>query len=131
MRLLNILIIGVLILAASFVYKIKFDSTLQAETVAKLRGELRRERDAIALLRAEWTKLDTPARLEALAKRHLALRPVEPTQFDNFEHLPERPAKPEVAPATSDPIGAMLGAAPETTGSLPSRFIGAGAGGAR
>ena len=40
MRLLNILVIGALILAASFVYKIKFDSTLQAERVAKLRGEL-------------------------------------------------------------------------------------------
>ena len=38
MRLLNILVIGALILAASFVYKIKFDSTLQAERVAKLRG---------------------------------------------------------------------------------------------
>jgi hypothetical protein len=126
MRLLNILVIGVLILAASFVYKIKFDSTLQAETVAKLRGQLRHERDAIALLRAEWTKLDTPARLEALAKRHLALKPVEPTQFDNFEHLPERPPKPAPSPVTSDPIGAMLGAAPETTGSLPSPFIGTG-----
>jgi cell division protein FtsL len=117
MRLLNLLIIGALILAASFVYKIKFDSTLQAERVAKLRGEIRRERDAIALLRAEWTKLDTPARLEALAKRHLALKPIEPTQFDDFEHLPERPP-PELKPVTSDPIGAML-APPEVTGSLP------------
>src|SRR4029079_19834137 len=118
MRLLNILIIGALILAASFVYKIKFDSTLQAERVAKLRGELRRERDAIALLRAEWTKLDTPARLEALAKRHLALKPIEPTQFDDFQHLPERLAEPEVRPATSDPLDAML-APPEVSGSLP------------
>lgn len=122
MRLLNILVIGILILAAAFVYKIKFDSTLQAETVAKLRGELRHERDAIALLRADWTKLQTPARLEALARRHLALRPVEPTQFDNFEHLPERPARVEPAPATADPIGAML-SPPETTGSLPPPFV--------
>ena len=121
MRLLNILVIGVLILAASFVYKIKFDSTLQAETVAKMRGELRRERDGIALLRAEWTKLQTPARLEALAKRHLALKPVNSTQFDNFDRLPERPAKPDLA--TSDPIGAMLATPPETTGSLPTPFL--------
>jgi hypothetical protein len=121
MRLLNILIIGALILAASFVYKIKFDSTLEAERVAKARSELRRERDAIALLRAEWTKLDTPARLEALAKRHLALQPVEPTQFDNFDRLPERPAKVEPKPATADPIGAMLAPA-EVTGSLPAPF---------
>jgi hypothetical protein len=116
MRLLNIMIIGALILAASFVYKIKFDSTLQAERVAKQRGELRRERDAIALLRAEWTKLETPARLEALARRHLSLRPIDPSQFDNFDRLPERPARAE--PVTSDPIGAMLAPA-DTTASVP------------
>ncbi len=40
MRLLNILVIGALILAASFVYKIKFDSTLQAERVAKAAGRI-------------------------------------------------------------------------------------------
>ena len=37
MRLVNILVIAALILAASFVYKIKFDSTLQAERVANFR----------------------------------------------------------------------------------------------
>ena len=60
MRLLNILVICALVLAASVVYKIKFNSTLQGARVAKLRNELRRERDAIAALRAEWAKLDTP-----------------------------------------------------------------------
>jgi len=117
MRLINIFVIGALILAASFVYKIKFDSTLQAERVAKLAGQLRRERDAIATLRAEWAKLDTPARIQGLAERHLALRPILPTQFDSFDRLPERP--PAVAPG-SDPIGAMLAPAPDTTGSVPA-----------
>ena len=83
MRLLNILVIGALILAASYVYKIKFDSTLQAERVAKLRGELRNERNAIAVLRAEWAKLDAPSRIQGLADRHLTLRRIEPTQFDS------------------------------------------------
>jgi cell division protein FtsL len=116
MRLLNILVIGALILAASFVYKIKFDSTLQAERVAKLHGELRHERDAIAILRAEWAKLDTPGRIEGLASRHLKLRPIAPTQFDSFDRLPERP--PPAAPP-ADPIGAMLEAAPpEATGTV-------------
>ena len=118
MRLLNIFVIGALILAASFVYKIKFDSTLQAERVAKLAGQLRRERDAIATLRAEWAKLDTPGRIQGLADRHLALQPILPTQFDNLDRLPERP--PAGAPG-SDPIGAMLApAAPDTTGSVPA-----------
>lgn len=118
MRLLNIFVIGALILAASFVYKIKFDSTLQAERVAKLRGELRKERNAIATLRAEWGRLDTPGRIQTLAERHLALKPVQPTQFDNLDRLPDRP--PVVAPQPDgDGIGAML-SAPETTGSVPA-----------
>ncbi len=118
MRLLNIMVIGALILAASFVYKIKFDSTLQAERVGKLAGELRRERDAIAALRAEWGKLDTPGRIQGLASRHLALRPILPTQFDSLDRLPDRPP---VTPPAGDPIGAMLAPAPpDTTGSLPA-----------
>jgi len=117
MRLLNIFVIGALILAAAVVYKIKFDSTLQAERVAKLAGELRRERDAIAALRAEWAKLDTPGRIQGLADRHLSLKPMLPTQFDSLDMRPAR--APGVAPG-NDPIGAMLSPAPDTTGSVPA-----------
>jgi cell division protein FtsL len=118
MRLLNILVIGALILAASFVYKIKFDSTLQAERVAKLRGELRRERSAIAALRAEWARLDTPGRIQGLADRHLALLPIKSTQFDKLDRLSERP--PAITPTPSnDPVGAMLSPVPDATGSVP------------
>ena len=118
MRLLNIIVIAALILAASIVYKIKFDSTLQAERVAKVAGELRRERNAIATLRAEWAKLDTPGRIQGLAERHLALRPILSTQFDSLDRLPERPPA-LVPPPSSDPIGAMIApAAPEATGSV-------------
>ena len=118
MRLLNIMVIGALILAASFVYKIKFDSTLQAERVSKLAGELRRERNAIATLRAEWAKLDTPGRIQGLASRHLVLRPIVPTQFDNLDRLPDRPPI-VLKPANNDPIGAMIApAASDNTGSV-------------
>ena len=118
MRLLNILVICALVLAASVVYKIKFDSTLQAEKVAKMRGQLRRERNAIAVLRAEWARLDTPKRIQALADRHLALEPVKPTQFSDFDQVPPRP--PVVPSPVNDPIAALVGSSgPETTGSLP------------
>ena len=117
MRLLNILVIAALIAAASYVYKIKFDSTLQAERVAKLHGEIRKERNVIAALRAEWAKLESPARIQGLAERHLKLAPIQSTQFDTLDHLPPRPAPtPTQGP---DPIGAMLEHA-ETTGSIPA-----------
>jgi hypothetical protein len=115
MRVLNILVICALVLAASAVYKIKFDSTLQAARVAKLRNELRHERDAVAALRAEWARLETPARIEELAVRFLKLQPVKATQFDNFDNPPARP------PAGSDTAGPMVAAPePATTGSLPA-----------
>jgi hypothetical protein len=125
MRLLNILVIAALVLAASTVYKIKFDSTLQAEKVAKLRGELRRERIAIARLKAEWARLDTPVRIQGLAQRHLALQPIQATQFGDFSRLPERPPLPPEAPINHDAISAILAptapVTPETTGSVPAR----------
>jgi hypothetical protein len=114
MRLLNMLVICTLILAAAAVYKIKFDSTLQGARVGKLNNELRGERDAIAVLRAEWAKLDSPSRIQGLAGRHLALQPVKSTQFGDLDRLPLRPP---MGPAGGDPIAAL--AAPEATGSVP------------
>ena len=50
-RLLNLCVIAALVFAAAHVYKIKFESTRQAERVAKLRLEIRREHETIAALR--------------------------------------------------------------------------------
>jgi hypothetical protein len=118
MRLLNFVVIVVLVLAAGYVYQVKFESTLQAERVAKLRAEIGRERDHIAGLRAEWSKLDTPARIQTLTERHLTLRPVEPSQFDGLDRVPKR--MPDIVqPDSEDPIGAMIGSSDTLTGSLP------------
>ena len=107
LRILNFIVIGLLVLAAADVYRIKFDSTVQAEHLAKLRGEARRERDKIAALRAQWGELDNPARIDLIAKRFLKLRPVAPTQFDALDHLPARPVEP-VRPGDADPIGGII-----------------------
>lgn len=120
-RLLHIVVLVALVLAAADVYKIKYESTLEAERVAKLRAELRREQDLIATLHAEWSKLDRPDRIQELAQRHLALKPLETRQYDTLDRLPERPVE-LVPPGTADPIGAVIEALidPDTlTGSVP------------
>ncbi len=106
-RILNFVVIGVLVLAAAYVYRIKFASTVQAEHLAKLRTEVRRERDTIAALRAKWGELDNPARIEQLAKRFLKLKPIAPTQFDTLDHLPDQPPD-YMRPGAKDPIGGMI-----------------------
>jgi cell division protein FtsL len=118
MRLLNICVIVALVVAAAYVYKIKFESTRKAEQVAKLRLDIRRERDTIAALRAEWSKLDNPVRIQELARRHLALRPIDSRQFDQLQGLPDRP--PDLVPPDSpDPIGSLLDHSDPPTSSIP------------
>ncbi len=107
LRILNLVVIVALVAAAAYVYRIKFDSTVQAERLAKIRSEVRRERDTIAALRAEWGELDNPARIEALAKRLLQLKPVVPTQFNSLDQLPDRPPQ-FIKPDSADPIGVMI-----------------------
>jgi hypothetical protein len=117
LRFVHVLVVAALVFAAADVYKIKFDSTLQAERVAKLRAEVRRERDAIAALRATWSELDNPERLQGLARRHLPLKPVDISQYDALDRLPERP--PQVVPPVEiDPIASLLKRDVDVTGSI-------------
>ena len=123
LRLLHVFVVAALVFAAADVYKIKFDSTLQAERVAKLRAEVRRERDAIAALRATWSELDNPERLQGLARRHLPLKPVDIGQYDALDRLPERPPQ-VVPPVETDPIASLLGRDIDPTGSIPAHARG-------
>ena len=121
MRVIHLLVIGVLVFAAAYVYRIKMGSTLRTERVLRLHAEIREQRDAIAVLRAEWAKLDAPLRLQGLAERHLALKPLNATQYHSMKNLPERPPR-LVRPGDPDPIGAMIQAIDSVavTGSVPA-----------
>src|SRR5450755_3850326 len=121
MRIIHLLVIGVLVFAAAYVYRIKMESTSRTERVLRLHAEIREQRDAIAVLRAEWAKLDAPLRLQGLAERHLALKPITATQYDFLKNLPERPPN-VVKPGDPDPIGAMIEAVDSVavTGSVPA-----------
>ena len=119
MRLLNLCVLILLVAAAAYVYEIKFEATLRAERIAKMRGDIQRERDAIAALRAEWTTLENPARIQGLARRHLKLRPAEATQYDALDRLPER-APVVMQPPPADAIAATIEDLNPVTGSVPA-----------
>ena len=107
MRLLHLVVICSLIFAAAYVYRIKMESTARVERVLQLRAEIREQREAIAILRSEWAKLDAPLRLQGLVERHLPLKPLNATQYDSLKNLPERP--PRFARSDNhDPIGSMI-----------------------
>lgn len=68
-------------------------ATVQASTVARERA---------GVLRAEWTLLNDPERLRALADQFLSLKPVAPGQFTIMAELANRlpaPRAPDAEPA--------------------------------
>ena len=119
MRFLNLCVLALLVAAAAYVYEIKFESTLRGERIAKMRGDVQRERDAIAALRAEWSTLENPARIQGLARRHLHLRPPESAQYDSLDRLPERPPS-IVQPPAADAVADKIEDVNPVTGSVPA-----------
>jgi cell division protein FtsL len=106
MRFVHLIVVAALVVAAVNVYTIKYESAVRAEQVAKLVAEIKHERETIAALRAEWALLDNPARIEALARRHLTLKMLDPAQIDHLDRLPERP--PMSVVPQSDAIAAII-----------------------
>jgi len=119
-RFLNVVVLAVLMSAAVYVYKIKYEATSQVEQIARLKADIKAEQSAIADLKAQWSDLNRPERIQALAEKHLALKPMAIPQIGRLDGLPEKP-KTEI-----DPIGSMveaLGLTPDDetlkTGSMP------------
>src|SRR3954465_15830903 len=89
MRIVHLLVIGMLVFAAAYVYRIKMESTSRTERALRLHAEGREQRDAVAALRSEGAGLDSPLRLQCLAERHLALKPLTASQHDALKNLPD------------------------------------------
>jgi cell division protein FtsL len=110
LRILNAIAIICLIGAAVLVYDVKYQSTYEAQKVARLNNQIRAEREKIAALRAEWSVLSAPARIQGLASRYLGMKPVGVANIDDFASLPER------FTVVGDPIGDIINALPDHIG---------------
>ena len=92
-RLLHFIAITALIASAGYAYSIKYETLFYVEQVAKLKSKVQRERDALAVLQAEWQFLDRPDRLQAAADEHLDLQPMKIQQLARLSDLPNRPSR--------------------------------------
>lgn len=90
LKILHVAAIGALIGSAVYAYSIKYDTTLAAEELQKLKKKAHKERDEIAVLKAEWQHLNRPDRLQALADRHLDLQPLGVRQIARLDEVPMR-----------------------------------------
>lgn len=70
-----------LLLAVGIVYIVKYQVRDIQREVSSMESQLRAERDALHVLRAEWAYLTRPQRVRALAEAHLDLAPLQGRQM--------------------------------------------------
>lgn len=111
-KLLHVIAIGALVSSAVYAYSVKYETTLAAEQLQKIRAKTQRERDAIAVLKAEWQFLNRPDRIQTLSERHLDLQPFTATQVVKASEIPNRGPKVDTIGRKLEDLG--LGVPTET-----------------
>lgn len=115
LRVANVVMVVALLVTAGVVYHLKYASTSEAERLASLRVQIRKEREAIGLMKAEWARRTSPRYIQGLVERHLDLKRLDVDAISDLSDLPERPQ------GNDDKIGGMIEAlvdAPLVTSSV-------------
>jgi hypothetical protein len=86
-------------------YSMKYEVQRLETGLAELARELAAEREAIHVLRAEWSYLNGPDRLETLAMRHLDLTTAPVRRVAAIATIPLRSSDPAAVDPASTPEG--------------------------
>jgi len=117
MRALNLLLIAVLAVLAVIVYDLKYRTEATEKALASREREIADQEEAIRVLRAEWSYLNQPDRLEALARRYLDLKPITPAELGEVADLPMPPTPDDLyGPYGRQAMGGYAGASAGANG---------------
>jgi hypothetical protein len=75
-------------------FQLKHQVQALEDEMFRLNRSIVAEQQAIHVLKAEWSYINQPQRLQALASRHLDLQPMKPTQLGGLADLPKRGEEP-------------------------------------
>lgn len=79
-----IVIVGVM---TTGLFQLKYAVQSSEDELARLNRDLIATEEAVQVLHAEWSYLNRPDRLAALAERHLKLVPMAPEQIGSFNMM--------------------------------------------
>ena len=100
----NIFWAGLALTLGYGLYHLKHEVKALEDKLFRLNRQILAEQQAIHVLRAEWSYINQPQRLQSLTQRHLDLQPTKPAQIGTLATLPARPAEaPAPAIAASSP----------------------------
>jgi hypothetical protein len=103
-RLSTLLWVGLACAVGFGLFQLKHEVQELEDEMFRLNRAIVAEQQAIHVLKAEWSYINQPQRLQALAARHLDLQPMKPAQFGTLADLPVRGAEANAvanAPAKS------------------------------
>ena len=93
-------------------FELKYEVLDQQRRLAELNGRFLKNQEAIHVLRAEWSYLNAPERLQRLGRRHLDMAPASGIQLGSFRDLPYRiPEVPDRA-LTAQATGPAIAVTP-------------------
>jgi len=90
LRFVNICLVLGLVALAYVIYQVKYEARGLDAEIASIGKKIDEERDAIAVLRAEWSLLNRPERIERLAQKYLKLAPAKPLQLVTVDTVSDR-----------------------------------------
>lgn len=108
-RTTDIIMVTIMVSAAAFTYKIKNDTDKMRSEIARIEKKISTEKDSMNLLKADWSLLTQPSRLQRLVNAYgdeLDLQPVTAEQVADFNELPER--RINIDATTGKQLGTMV-----------------------
>lgn len=107
--LLYVMALGLVATVAVWAYRVNYETLNALDRVSDLHSQIAREREAIAVLRAEWAYLNAPDRLARLSLMHdaeLGLAPMGPDHFAETQMVafPPPPPLPPAPPYVEPPL---------------------------
>ena len=82
-----LILMGCSLGAAFWLYQLKFETRRMQSRVQQLDQLIEKAENDIAVLRAEWSYLTRPERIERLARKHLDLQPAKARQYRRLSDL--------------------------------------------
>ncbi|MHA1188948.1 MAG: cell division protein FtsL [Alphaproteobacteria bacterium] len=116
------------LVSALGVFQVKYRAESLADQVASLQRDVDQEKEKLLLLKAEWSYLIQPARIQKLTENfysRLQLQPLETGQITSIDLLPERPVsmesliEGETENAPDNALGLEMQQSETIAGSLP------------
>ncbi len=112
-------------------YHLKHQVQALEDELFRVNRTILAEQEAIHVLHAEWSYLNQPSRLQALASRHLDLQPMKPSQLGTLDSQPRLPgdapapllSSAPAVPGPQSPTVRVVAVRPVAVAAVPRKTV--------